>query len=180
MGRQNAGDGEPPGTRITHLLTRAACSVAMASPESWPLPRNLVAAAEREGRAAWLAMLPATVARLAQAWSLSLEAPFQPGGQTAWVAPVRDRAGAELVLKVAWAHREALHEGEGLRVWAGNGAVRLHALEESADTIALLLERCRPGTPLTALPEPQQDKVVAGLLRQLWRAPASGFRFRPL
>jgi len=111
-----------------------------------------------------------------------VEVPFQPGGHTAWVAPARDRAGAEMVLKVAWAHPEALHEGEGLQLWAGHGAVRLHALEKSADTTALLLERCRPGTPLAALPEPRQDEVVAGLLRRLWQTPVgeSESRFRPL
>jgi streptomycin 6-kinase len=144
------------------------------------LPRALVEAAEQEGRTAWLATLPDTVARLARAWSLSVDAPFQPGGQTAWVAPARDRNGTGLVLKVAWAHSEARDEADGLRVWAGNGTVRLHAVEQSAETTALLLERCRPGTPLAALPERRQDIVVAALLRRLWSAPVTGGPFRPL
>jgi len=145
-----------------------------------PLPRDLVAAAEQEGRTGWLATLPATVARLARAWSLTVEPPFQPGGQTAWVAPARDRAGRDLVLKVAWVHPEALHEADGLRAWNGHGTVRLHAVEEMGDTIGLLLERCRHGTPLAELPERRQDVVVAGLLRQLWSAPVEGFGLRPL
>src|SRR4051794_13161054 len=145
-----------------------------------PLPRDLVAAAEQDGRTGWLATLPATVARLARAWSLTVEPPFQPGGQTAWVAPARDRAGRDLVLKVAWAHPEALHEADGLRAWNGHGTVRLHAVEEMGDTIGLLLERCRPGTPLAELPERRQDVVVAGLLRQLWSEPVEGFGLRPL
>ena len=58
--------------------------------------------------------------------------------------------------------------------------MRLHAAEESEDTIGLLLERCRPGSPLAGLPERRQDVVVAGLLRRLWSAPVAGFRFRPL
>jgi len=135
------------------------------------LPRNLVQAAEQEGRTAWLATLPDTVARLARVWSLSVGAPFQPGGQTAWVAPARDSGGADLVVKVAWRHDEALHEAAGLRAWAGHGAVRLHASREFDDTLALLLERCTPGTPLAAEPEDRQDLVVAGLLRRLWQAP---------
>jgi streptomycin 6-kinase len=144
------------------------------------LPSALVVAAEREGRTGWLATLPATVARLAEAWSLRVQAPFQPGGQTAWVAPVADRSGAELVLKLTWRHPEAMHEADGLAVWAGNGTVRLHAVEHFTETTALLLERCRPGTPLTA-PEPEQDVIVAGLLRRLWSAPADDEgRFRPL
>jgi streptomycin 6-kinase len=145
-----------------------------------PLPRDLVAAAEQDGRTGWLATLPATVARLARAWSLTVEPPFQPGGQTAWVAPARDRAGRDLVLKVAWVHPEALHEADGLRAWNGHGTVRLHAVEEMGDTIGLLLERCRPGTPLAELPERRQDVVVAGLLRRLWSAPVEGFGLRPL
>src|SRR5438445_6532229 len=117
------------------------------------LPRNLVEAAEHEGREAWLASLPDTIRRLADAWSLTVGAPFQPGGQTAWVAPVRDAGGTEMVLKVGWRHPEALHEAEGLRAWGGNGAVRLLAAEELEDTAALLLEACRPGTPLASHPE---------------------------
>jgi len=153
---------------------------AMGTPRSLPMPRNLVTAAGREGRTGWLATLPATVTRLARAWSLTVGAPFQPGGQTAWVAPVRDRAGAPFVLKLAWPHPEMEHEADALRVWAGHGAVRLEASDESADTLALLLERCRPGRPLAALPELAQDDVVTALLPRLWRGPPAGHRFRPL
>src|SRR4051812_3792498 len=88
------------------------------SDSTLPLPRALVEAAAHEGRTAWLATLPDTVARLARAWSLTVRVPFEPGGQTAWVAPVRDRAGAERVLKVGWRHPEAEHEADGLRAWA--------------------------------------------------------------
>src|SRR5438105_3682520 len=144
------------------------------------LPSNLVEAAELEGREAWLGTLPGRIARLADAWSLTVGAPFEPGGQTAWVAPVRDAAGAEMVLKVGWRHTEALHEAEGLRAWAGSAAVQLHASEEFDDTVGLLLERCVPGTPLAARPEEEQDVVVSGLLRRLWQAPVGGRHFRPL
>ena len=145
-----------------------------------PMPRNLVEAAERDGRRAWVATLPATVAILRERWSLELGEPFQPGGQTAWVAPARSDAGGDLVLKVAWRHSEAAHEANGLRAWRGDGAVRLHAADEFDDTTALLLERCVPGTSLASRPEPEQDTVIAGLLRRLWLTPAPGHRFRSL
>jgi len=155
--------------------------VLMSAPKRrFLLPRNLVEAAGQEDRTAWLATLPGTVALLARAWSVTVGAPFQPGGQTAWVAPVRDPAGNDLVLKVAWRHDEALHEADGLRAWAGQGAVRLHASEAFDDTIALLMERCEPGTPLAVQPEEHQDVVVAGLLPRLWRAPPPGTVLRPL
>jgi streptomycin 6-kinase len=148
--------------------------------DSLPLPQNLVDAAQRDERRTWLASLPRIVLGLAERWSLAVGAPFQPGGQTAWVAPARDAAGADLVLKVAWRHPEAAHEADGLREWDGEGAVRLHAVEDFDDTVALLLERCVPGTTLAGRPEPEQDIVIAGLLRRLWRDPAPGHRFRSL
>jgi streptomycin 6-kinase len=143
------------------------------------MPSVLVEAARRGGRQAWLATLSSTIEELGRRWSLTVGAPFQPGGQTAWVAPARDAAGNKLVLKVGWQHWEAVHEAEGLIRWDGAGAVRLHAHEELHDTVALLLERCWPGLPLALRPEPEQDVVVAGLLRRLWRAPSSG-SFRTL
>ncbi|MDQ6784432.1 MAG: aminoglycoside phosphotransferase family protein [Actinomycetota bacterium] len=144
------------------------------------MPLSLVAAAEREGRQDWLTTLPGTIRHLEKAWSVHLGEPFQPGGQTAWVAPAA-RAGEDLVVKVLWRHPEAEHEGDGLCVWDGHGAIRLHAATEvDAETMALLLERCRPGTTLKARPEPEQDLVVAGLLRRLWTKPAAGHRFRSL
>jgi len=145
------------------------------------MPRNLLDAVEREGRHPWLATLPTIVEQVAEHWSLRVGDPFQPGGQTAWVAPVRGAQGADLVLKVAWRHSEAEHETGGLREWDGDGAVRLVAVKDCDDrTTALLLERCVPGTTLAGRPEAEQDTVIAGLLHRLWREPAAGHRFRPL
>jgi len=147
------------------------------------LPANLAAA--RAIPRAWLAALPAVVTQLQRRWRLAVGRPFQPGGQTAWVAPARDERGRDLVLKVGWWHSEGRHEAGGLRAWDGDGAVRLHVADvvgEGADrrTSVLLLERCRPGTELSGRPEPEQDQVVAGLLRRLWVTPPPGHPFRPL
>lgn len=144
------------------------------------LPPSLVEAAEREGRQAWLTTLPETLRVLEERWSLTVGPPFDPGGQASWAAPARGRLGEDLVLKLGWRHPEAAHEADGLRAWNGNGSVRLHAAEELDETLALLLERCRPGTSLAARPEPEQDVVIAGLLERLWLVPPPGHRFRPL
>lgn len=135
---------------------------------------------EREERHAWLAALPEVIRQARERWSLTIGEPFQPGGQTAWVAPARDGAGADLVLKVAWPHPEAAHEADGLRAWAGSGAVGLHATHDFGPARALLLERCRPGTELSARPEPEQDTVIATLLRRLWIQPDPGHPFASL
>ena len=147
---------------------------------SFPMPSNLVAAAEAEGRGEWLGGVRAIVEELARRWDIDVGPPFQPGGQTAWTASARNSAGDDLVLKVGWRHMEAEHEGEGLRLWAGHGTVLLYERATYPDTIAFLIERCRPGTPLAALPQTEQDVVVAELLRRLWKVPPSDHRFRPL
>jgi streptomycin 6-kinase len=123
----------------------------------------------------WLAALPRVVDEIASAWRLELGDPYLPGGQCAWVAPARDPAGRELVLKVGWRHREAEHEADALRFWDGDGAIRCFAVRHLEDTTALLLERCTPGRQLgTVLPEPEQDEVIARLLRRLWARPLTG------
>ncbi len=145
-----------------------------------PMPINLVEAARHDGRAGWLDGLPRRVHRLADRWSLVVGEPFQPGGQTAWVAPARRADGMAVVLKVTWPHPEAEHEADALRTWGGHGAVRLYDAEMADDAIALLVERCLPGAALSGRPEPEQDAVIAGLLLRLWSVPASTPPFHPL
>ena len=145
------------------------------------MPSNLVAAAEEDGRKAWLKRLPAQIEAVASRWSLSVEDPFEPGGQTAWVAPARSAVHGDVVLKVGWRHMEGEDEAAGLREWAGEGAIRVFADEQLREqTMALLLERCTPGTTLAEWPEEEQDVVIAALLRRLWRQPADDGAFRPL
>jgi streptomycin 6-kinase len=134
---------------------------------------------------AWLASLPAVVGEVRHRWRLDVGPPFQPGGRTAWVAPANDDRGRDLVLKIGWWHSEGRHEADGLRLWDGDGAVRLHAADVVGEvaglqTAVLLLERCRPGTTLADRPEPEQDEVLAGLLRRLWVVPPAGHGIRPL
>jgi streptomycin 6-kinase len=156
----------------------------MVSVAAFVLPANLVDSVRTDpvaGRREWLRVLPDIVVDLAERWSLRLGQPYQPGGRCAWVAPVRDVAGRDLVLKVAWRHDEATDEADGLRAWAGQGAVRVYDSDVFGSTSALLLERCQPGTTLSnGLPESEQDEVIAALLQRLWSAPTDGYPFRPL
>jgi streptomycin 6-kinase len=148
--------------------------------ERFVIPDDLARTVAHEGRGDWLAELPALIARIAADWRIEVGDPFLPGGATAWVAPVRDYAGSDFVLKVCWRHPEALHEADGLRTWAGAGAIRLYQADELAEATVLLIERCRPGTQLRASPPDEHDLVIAGLLRCLWTEPPSGHCFRPL
>jgi streptomycin 6-kinase len=73
---------------------------------------------------------------------------------------------------------EGQHEIQGLRFWSGNPTVRLVASDDHLG--AMLLERCEPGTALRSLTEPEQDVVIARLLRRVWRVPPAPHPFRPL
>jgi streptomycin 6-kinase len=116
---------------------------------------------------------------VAERWSLTLGRPFDgPEVSAAWVAPVRRADGTPAVLKLGMPHMEARDEVAGLRFWDGEPTVRL--LEADDELNAMLLERCEPGTHLRSLPEREQDVVIAGLLRRLWRRPREPHAFRPL
>lgn len=129
--------------------------------------------------AQWLARLPELIETLRRRWSLTVCDPFDHEDVTGgWVAPVALPDGASAVLKLGIPHMEAEHEIHGLRFWDGDPTVRL--LDADEDYGAMLLERCQPGTTLRAVPEPEQDLVIAGLLRRLWRSPCAPHPFRPL
>ncbi len=130
-------------------------------------------------RAAWLEPLPHTIRDLERRWLLTVEAPFDgKEASCAWVAPAVLADGTSAVLKLGMPHMESEHEIPGLRFWDGNPTVRL--IEADEDLGAMLLEHCEPGTVLRVLPEPEQDSVIAGLLRRLWRSPLEPHPFRPL
>lgn len=124
----------------------------------------------------WLGRLPGIVAELQKKWSLYIGSPVEGNDVScSWVAPVQRNDGLGAILKIGMPHMEARDEGRGLRFWAGNPTVQLLDFAEGHN--ALLLERCEPGTPLRQRPESEQDTIIAGLLRRLWRLPApTGFR----
>jgi len=144
------------------------------------VPGRLAEACHRlPERSAWLERLPDAIRQLQDRWSLSLGAPFDNAEVScAWVAPVVRADGTRAVLKLGMPHFEGAHEIQALRFWDGGPTVRL--LEADVDLNAMLLEECQPGTALRALPEPEQDDIVAGLLRRLWRRPTAPHLFRPL
>jgi streptomycin 6-kinase len=127
------------------------------------------------GGPVWLKRLPVLVATCAERWSLELGDPF-PYAHASLAVPARLPHGGDAVLKICFPHRESEHEADALRAWDGNGAVRL--LEHDPERWALLIERCRPGTPLHELGMEAALDVFVELLLRLW-IPASE-PFRPL
>ena len=130
-------------------------------------------------RMAWLESLPAVVQELEHRWGLTTGAPLSGEEPTcSFVEAVRRPDGTPAVLKISMPHMEQEHETDGLRFWNGDAAVRL--LESDDALHAMLLERCQPGTTLRILDECEQDMVISGLLKRLWRPLPSRHRFRPL
>ena len=144
------------------------------------IPEHLASACRGSAeRSIWLEHLPETIRELEDRWRLSCELPFDGSDVScAWVAPVRRGDGTRAVLKLGMPHMEGAHELQGLCFWDGDPTVRLLAAD--ADLNAMLLESCEPGSALRRLSEPEQDVVIARLLRRLWRRPVAPHPFRPL
>jgi streptomycin 6-kinase len=118
---------------------------------------------------AWLEELPRLAAECAAQWSLVLEQPVETPHSL--VVPAGDA-----VLKLnAPSHVEADDEADALAALDGRGAVQLLARDDGRR--ALLLERCRPGTPLRDT-DADQQAVVGDLLTTLPRAPGPAHPFR--
>ena len=114
--------------------------------------------------------LAAIAQEVAAEWGLEPGRPFVLS-MYSFVAP----AGDDAVLKVtARADDEADEEPDALALWGGDGAVRL--LRHDRARRALLLERARPGTDLSALPEDEATATI-GIAKRLWRPAAEPFRW---
>jgi streptomycin 6-kinase len=81
--------------------------------------------------------------------------------------------GEHAVLKVQEPHRESEHEAAALELWDGDGAIRL--LDAEPEEHALLLERCVPGTTLSAAGAEAALDVFVELLPRLWKPASAPF-----
>ncbi len=124
-----------------------------------------------EGRE-WLESLPATVARCAARWNLTIGPPF-PDSYVSLALPASTLRNDQVVLKIQYPDRESTAEAAALTLWDGNGAIRL--LAHDAAHRALLLERCVPGRYLSTAGPEAGLKVLAGLLPRLWVSAPVGF-----
>jgi streptomycin 6-kinase len=96
----------------------------------------------------WRERVPNLLQACGDDWDLRLGDPYIPGAAGyAMRADLPD--GTSAVLKLIYPHREAEWEAEALRVWNGDGAVRL--LLYDGARWAMLIERCEPGTLLAEI-----------------------------
>jgi streptomycin 6-kinase len=108
---------------------------------------------------------------VASEWGLDLGPPFALS-RYSFVAP----AGDDAVLKITPIEDdESDHEADALELWAGDGAVRL--LRRDVARRALLAERAKPGTDISALPDDEATAIAIELGRRLWRPAGAPFRW---
>jgi streptomycin 6-kinase len=114
----------------------------------------------------WLERVPELVKECVEEWGLRLGVPYVAGA-AGYTVPADLPDGTPAVLKLIYPHREAEHEAEALRVWDGDGAVRLFAYDEAR--WAMLIERCDPGTLLAKSEPAAALGVLIDLLPRLWK-----------
>jgi streptomycin 6-kinase len=121
----------------------------------------------------WLDRVPELLQECVAEWGLRLGRPYAAGAAGHAVrAELAD--GTPAVLKLIFPHRESEHEADALEHWNGDGAVRLIARDDVRS--AILVERCEPGTFLSAIGAAGALDVIVGLLPRLWKPAAPPFR----
>ncbi|MFD3917518.1 aminoglycoside phosphotransferase family protein [Streptomyces sp. NPDC058595] len=118
---------------------------------------------------AFIAALPARAAGFLKRWELRRTGPAMHG-MCALVLPVERADGTPAVLKLQDLDGETAGEPVALRLWDGDGAVRLLEYDEASGT--LLLERLDAARDLAGVPVREGVAVIAGLLARLTARPA--------
>ncbi|MEU3738288.1 MULTISPECIES: aminoglycoside phosphotransferase family protein [unclassified Streptomyces] len=119
---------------------------------------------------AFIAALPARVAEFVERWELTVDGPSMHG-MAALVLPVVRSDGTPAAVKFQLLDEESEGEPVGLRVWGGDGAVRL--LDHDAGTGTMLLERLDSGRMLSTVEDTHQAVlIIAELLARLTSVPA--------
>ncbi|MFI6101273.1 aminoglycoside phosphotransferase family protein [Lentzea sp. NPDC051213] len=114
------------------------------------------------GAEQWVAKLPTLATKACSRWRLTPDGAVM-NGFCAIALPVRQADGHPAVLKLTWVDEETEHEPLALKLYNGDGAVRL--LGHDAELGALLLERLDPHS-LDDEPIEQAVGVIGELLRR--------------
>ncbi|WP_149824676.1 aminoglycoside phosphotransferase family protein [Streptomyces tailanensis] len=138
------------------------------------VPEELAETQEKTNGAAGRAFitdLPRLTATFLDRWDLRLDGPPMHGMCALVVPVVRTTDNTPAVLKLQLLDDESEGEPIALRIWNGDGAVRL--LDHDDETGTMLLERLDPARMLTYEPDSRKAVlVIARLLAHLTATPA--------
>jgi streptomycin 6-kinase len=140
------------------------------------IPAVVRAKAKVAGANDWIDGLPALVAELEQAWSITVARAFTDATE-AFVAEATRADGAPAVLKILVPrHYAAAHdEITVLRLCGGDGCALLY--EADAERDAFLIERLGPSLRDLGRPIGERHEILCTLAQRVWRpAPDSGLR----
>jgi streptomycin 6-kinase len=107
---------------------------------------------------------------IAAEWGVELGEPFALALHS-FAAPAREDAVLKVVPERHW---ESDHEADALAQWNGEAAARL--LRHDRGRRAFLLERARPGTDISHLPEGEATAIAVDIGLRLWRPAGGPFR----
>ncbi|WP_416974466.1 aminoglycoside phosphotransferase family protein [Streptomyces sp. 4F14] len=137
------------------------------------IPRGLVKSQQRangEAGVAFLERLPGLAEEFLGRWDLRLDGPSMHG-MCALVLPVVRTDGLRAVLKLQLLDEESEGEAVALRLWDGDGAVRLLDHDDASGT--MLLERLDPARMLARVADAHTSvEVITELLAHLTAGPA--------
>ncbi len=137
-----------------------------------------IRSAFKEDGEKFLAVLPALIDEARQRWGLSEIKPvgnlsynfvaFATRPSTALRSAPPSGTSQDVALKIGVPNRELTSEIAALRLFNGQGAVRLLEADESRSMF--LLERVRPGEMLSTLDDDEQaTRIAAEVMSTLWR-----------
>jgi streptomycin 6-kinase len=145
------------------------------------IPENL---ARNEELTEWLGQLPDILAQCAERWELQIEAPMTESYAEmsyCYIAPAKREDGTEVILKIGsptQRRENEKNEAHALQLCSGNSAVKLFGYDEAIG--ALLLERARPGVPLSVgTDDVENTRVVSRLMKGFWQPLPEKHNFRP-
>jgi streptomycin 6-kinase len=125
-----------------------------------------------EDGANWLSRLPLLVEEATQRWDL---ATVQPVSNLSYnYVAFAKRSNEDVVLKIGVPNLEFISEMTALRIFDGDGAVKL--LEADADNYMFLMERVRPGMMLAELVDDDErcTHIACDVMTHLWRHKPQG------
>lgn len=152
-----------------------------------PFLTNIRNAFQQDGEA-YLAVLPDLIEEARQRWDLTDITPVEnlSFNYVAYATQLSSPSGrgqgegmGEVVLKIGVPHRELFSEIAALRLFNGEGCVRMLEADESRGMF--LLERVRPGGMLAVLEDDdQRTHIAVDVMTRLWREAPAGSPFIPL
>lgn len=126
----------------------------------------------------WLEEIPILIKEFEDLWSIKVGQSF--GLYINYVAPATREDGSEVVIKICFPGDDEFRtEVESLKIFNGEGIVKL--LDQDLEKGVLLLERLKPGVPISNLENDElATEIIAQLMKKIWKKEPLNHSFPPL